>query len=158
VVAVARDVGVRLDEVFAALVDPRTYPHWLVGARDIRAVDADWPKIGTKFHHRVGLVGPLKMADSSKVLAVESPEYLSLEVRVRPLGRARATFRLAEPAGGRESAAAEPRTRVEFEEVPLGRLKWFQWALDPLAAVRNRRSLDKLADYLEEGRSHRFPG
>jgi hypothetical protein len=45
-----------------------------------------------------------------------------------------------------------------MEEVPLGHLEWFRCVLDPLTEVRNRRSLDNFADYIEQGRSHRFPG
>ena len=53
--------------VFAVLVDPRTYPRWLIGAHEIRSIDADWPQPGSHFHHRVG-VGPFTIPDSSKVL------------------------------------------------------------------------------------------
>ena len=140
-------------EVFAALVTPETYPHWLVGAREIRSVDDGWPAVGTAFHHRVGLVGPLKVADLSKVLAVEEPRLLSLEVRARPLGRGRATFELTEEPG-----PSGPSTVVVLDEVPIGLLAPTKPLADPLTAHRNRRSLRQLEDHLLTGRSHRAPG
>jgi uncharacterized protein YndB with AHSA1/START domain len=149
---VRRTIARPIDEVFAALVDPETYPHWLVGARDVRAVDDGWPAPGTAFHHRVGLVGPLKVADLTRVIAIEEPRHLSLEVRARPLGRGRATFTLdAAGASGTETA-------VVLDEVPIGLIAPARPLIDPLTAIRNRRSLAQLADFLRTGRSHRTPG
>ena len=128
------------ETVFEALVDPTTYPDWLVGAQQIRAVDDAWSRPGARFHHRVGLVGPLTIADSTKVLEVEAPRRLTLEVRARPLGRGRATFLVQGPDEG-------PVT-VELDEVPLGLLSILRPLLDPLTVVRNKRSLDLLADHL----------
>ena len=39
---------------FNVLVDPTTYPSWLVGAEEIRAVSDDWPAVGSRFNHVVG--------------------------------------------------------------------------------------------------------
>jgi uncharacterized protein YndB with AHSA1/START domain len=127
--------------VFDALVTPETYPDWLVGCRDIRAVDADWPAVGSRFHHRVGLVGPLTVDDSTKVLAIDAPHELQLEVRFRPIGRGHVTFTL-EPGGLQD-------TLVTFEEVPLGHLAPAQPVLDPVTAQRNRTSLRRLAELLD---------
>lgn len=38
-------------EVFAALVDPTTYPDWLSVASEIRGHDPEWPAVRSKFHH-----------------------------------------------------------------------------------------------------------
>jgi uncharacterized protein YndB with AHSA1/START domain len=152
VATVSRSIPAPIDEVFAVLLDPHTYPHWLVGARDIRAVDEDWPTPGSAFHHRVGLVGPLKIADLSKVLAITEPELLSLEVRARPLGRGRATFRLHRAPDGSD------RCLVELDEVPIGVLEHLRPVLDPVTAHRNRRSLEQLEDLIVNGASHRAPG
>lgn len=133
-------------EVFAALVTAPTYPHWLVGCREIRAVDAGWPAVDTAFHHRVGLLGPVTVADNTKVLAVEDGTLLSLEVRARPLGRGRATFSLADgPDGG------APSTVVTLDEVPIGLLAPTRPLVDPLTAHRNRASLANLDRYLQQG-------
>lgn len=141
-------------QVFEALVTPETYPHWLVGAREIRSVDADWPAVGSAYHHRVGLIGPLTVADLTKVLEIDEPRRLSLEVRGLPLGRGRATFVLSEDP----AAASGPQTVVELSEVPIGRLAPITPLVDPLIARRNRRSLDHLGDFLKQGHSHRAPG
>lgn len=143
---VSRTMPIGRPAVFSALVDPYTYPHWLVGAKAIRSVDDDWPAPGSAFHHRVGLAGPFQVADLSKVLEVDAPARLSLEVRVRPFGRGRATFTLVEDeVGGGEA------TRVELDEVPIGLVAPARPLLDPLTAHRNRRSLARLEDYLGAG-------
>ena len=135
--------------VFEALATPETYPHWLVGCRAIRSVDDGWPRAGTRFHHRVGLVGPLTVADDTKSLGSDPPTRLSLEVRARPFGRGRVTFRLSDaPDGG---------TVVELDEAPIGLMTPARPLVDPITARRNRRSLRNLADYLERGRSHAAP-
>jgi uncharacterized protein YndB with AHSA1/START domain len=139
-----RHIDAPVEDVFAALTDPHTYPRWLIGAQDIRDVDDGWPAPGTRFHHRVGLGGPLTVADSTKVLAVDAPHRLDLEVRARPLGRGRASFRLDRDGDG---------TQVALEEHPLGALS----RLEPLLAVptrlRNGRSLEALAELVEHRRA-----
>jgi uncharacterized protein YndB with AHSA1/START domain len=137
--------------VYDALADPTTYPHWLLGAREIRSVDADFPRPGTSFHHRVGLVGPLKISDSSTAIAAKAPSLLVLEVRARPLVHARVTFRL-------RAAVERHGTVIEMEEEPLGPFRAAAPVLDPLTDLRNRRSLASLEDLLATGRSHRAPG
>ena len=126
------------EAIFDLLLDPQTYPDWLVGAQDIRGVDDDWPSPGSRFHHRVG-VGPLTIADSTVIEALDPPTLLVLRARARPAGTARVTIRL-EPSG-------EGGTDVEMVEVPVGGPA--QWLHNPLldAAItaRNRKSLRALA-------------
>lgn len=132
--------------VYEALVTPETYPHWLVGCRDIRSVDDDWPSVGSKFHHRVGLVGPLTVADNTEVVERVDGSILSLEVRARPFGRGRATFTLV--------AGSNPATTiVELDEVPIGLLAPTKPLADPAITHRNERSLANLAAFLERGES-----
>lgn len=156
VAKVRRVLPFEIERVFSTLTEPETYPDWLIGARDIRSVDAEWPRPGSRFHHRVGLIGPLKVADSTEVLEIEAPTLLALEVRARPFGRGKATFTL-EPADD-PSGAGDPHTAVELDEVPLGALSALTPLLDPLARARNSRSLHLLADFLGRGVSHRMPG
>jgi hypothetical protein len=61
------DIGASRDMVYAHLIDPRTYPDWLVGAQHIRGVDSHWPDRGAQFHHRVGL-GPLTIDDATTLV------------------------------------------------------------------------------------------
>jgi uncharacterized protein YndB with AHSA1/START domain len=133
-----------VDAVFAALTTPETYPDWLVGCRDIRDVEDGWPMPGTRFHHRVGLVGPLTVADSTKVLEVSNPDRLVLEVRARPLGRGRVTFTLL--------PADDGGTDLAMEEVPLGILSAAKPVIDPVTHHRNAISLSSLEDHLDEVR------
>ena len=127
--------------VFAAIADPWTYPRWLVGCQDIRAVDADWPAPGSRFHHRVG-IGPLTIDDATSVLEVREDHLLRLQVRARPLGRGEVTFRVSTAAGATDA------TFVTLAEVPIGALALARPVLDPLTHARNHRSLAALRSYL----------
>jgi len=40
--------------VFDALADPRTYPQWLLGAKEIRSIDPTWPAPSSSFRHQIG--------------------------------------------------------------------------------------------------------
>jgi uncharacterized protein YndB with AHSA1/START domain len=126
-------------DVFAALVEPRTYPRWLVGCKEIREVDDGWPRPGTRFHHRVGLIGPLTVDDSTKLLEIEERQ-LVMEVRARPLGRGQVTFTLRADGTG---------TELTLEEHPIGLLAPLRPLLDPPTAARNTSSLDNLAALVE---------
>lgn len=125
--------------VFAVLVAPETYPRWLVGAEAIRSVDDDWPAVGSRFHHRVG-VGPLTIADNSEVIEIRPGRLLALHVRARPFVSAVARFEVM-AVGGSQCV-------VTLEEEPslrtLGAL--VRPVMDPLVHVRNHRSLCRLAE------------
>jgi len=79
--------------VFETLVDPSTYPQWLVGSQMIRAVDPDWPAEHSKFHHRIG-VGPATVPGSTSVLELEQDTVLELGAGMGPFGEARVRFTL----------------------------------------------------------------
>jgi uncharacterized protein YndB with AHSA1/START domain len=137
----SREIEADADTVFAVLSDPHTYPAWLVGNAEVRSVDPDWPRPGSKFHHRVG-VWPLTIADSSQLADIEPGRLLRLNVRARPLIRAVATFRLV---GDGE------RTVVSLEEEPAMRLvgALVRPLVDPLTHVRNHVSLRQLAAFID---------
>ena len=99
------------EDVFAVLADARTYEHWVVGCDDIRAVEGDWPAVGSRFFHTVG-VGPIKTSDNTKVLEVDPPRRLVLEARARPAGVAKVIFDLRPVEGG-------TATEVEIDEYPI---------------------------------------
>ena len=96
--------------VFRVLLDPTTYPDWLVGAQAIRSVDQDWPARGAKFHHRIG-VGPLTVPGSTSVREVEPDTELELGAGMGPLGEARVTFRLRDDPDGTEVVVEEAPAR-----------------------------------------------
>jgi uncharacterized protein YndB with AHSA1/START domain len=131
--------------VWDLLIDPYSYPEWLVGAATIRDVDDDWPAVGSRFLHRVG-IGPLAIPDHSEVLHVEPRRELRLTVRARPFVSAVATFRLV---GDRTvsmlSLQEEPAVRT------VGNL--VRPVMDPSIHVRNHRSLRRLGDLIERRRT-----
>ncbi len=126
-----------------AVSDPRTYPEWLVGCREIRSVDDAWPEEGSGFHHRVGVVGPMTLPDSTEVLEVDAPHLLALRVRARPFITARVEFRL-EPT----MIDGDPATRISITEFPVGPFAPLRPVLDPLISARNRTSLNALVAHL----------
>src|SRR6185369_15590794 len=73
------------EAVFEVLDDACAYPRWVVGARRVRHVDADWPAVGSRFHHAIGTAAG-ELHDSSKVLERVPPDRIVLEVRIRPTG------------------------------------------------------------------------
>ena len=103
-----------------------------------------WPAPGSRFHHRVGLIGPLSVPDSSAVLRIEPEHLLSLEVRARPFVRAQATFVLEDEGvdDGR------PVTRITIEEKALAPFTPLQPVLEPLLLSRNIASLNALVAFL----------
>jgi uncharacterized protein YndB with AHSA1/START domain len=134
------------DEVFAALANPENYGDWVVGSDTIRDADPAWPKVGSRFHHRIGC-GLLKVNDHTEVLDVEAPHRLVMHARARPLGTAKITMLLAERDGG----TAVTMTEVagdQFSRLTLNRLT------DPLIHLRNVEALRRLRRIVETGRSH----
>ena len=129
------DVGSDPEAVFDVLDDPFAYPRWVVGTRRIRRVDPEWPAVGSRFHHAVGVAAG-ELHDSSSVLARERPRRLVLEVRFRPTGVARVEITVERVTGG---------CRVVLEETPtdgfLARLP--RWLTDPALALRNAWSLHR---------------
>ncbi len=130
------DIGTVPERVFEVLSDPRSFARWVVGSREIRSADRDWPAVGTAFDHKVGL-WPITLSDHSEVLEAEAPHSLRLLVKARPFTRAYVTLRVHPAPGG---------SRVEMDEVAAdARSRLFFNALtDPLVRTRNRESLRRL--------------
>jgi uncharacterized protein YndB with AHSA1/START domain len=129
-------IAVPPERVFAVLSEPRSFARWVVGSREIRRADRDWPAVGTAFDHKVG-VWPITLSDNSEVVQCEAPRLLKMLVKARPFSRAYVTMSLLPAAGGTQVSmdeyAADMRTRLLFN--PL---------TDPLVRVRNRVSLRRL--------------
>ena len=137
----SREFEVPASTVFAVLIDPKTYPRWLVGTQHIRDIDPDWPLVGNHFRHRVGF-GPLTIPDSTEVLAIEPNASLQLGVRARPLISAVVDFRLVDDDG---------RCVLSMQEEPKVRLvgNVVRMVIDPLTHIRNHLSLKRLAALIE---------
>jgi uncharacterized protein YndB with AHSA1/START domain len=131
------------DLVFAVLANPENYGDWVVGSSAIRDADPEWPKIGSRFYHRVG-VGPLKVSDHTEVIEVDAPRRLVMHARARPLATAKVTMLLAARDGGTHvtmiEVAGDRRSRLALNRIT-----------DPLTHLRNSESLRRLKRIAETG-------
>ncbi len=131
------------ERVFAVLADPKSYADWVVGSDAIRDADPNWPAVGSRFHHRVG-VGPLKVNDHTEVVDVEPPRRIVLHARARPVGTALVTLRLEPRDGGTyvtmRETAGDPLSHLAIN--PL---------TDRLVHMRNVESLRRLKRIAETG-------
>jgi uncharacterized protein YndB with AHSA1/START domain len=134
------------DEVFAVLANAENYGDWIVGSDTIRDADPTWPKVGSRFHHRVGF-GLLKVNDHTEVLEVDAPHRLVMHARARPLGTAKVTMLIAESQGGTSVTMIEV-AGDRLSRIALNRLS------DPLIHLRNIEALRRLKRIVETGRSH----
>ena len=141
-----RTVNTTPDQVWNVLADGWLYPLWVVGATRIRDVEQDWPAVGSKIHHSVG-VWPAVLDDDTEVLACEPGRSMRLRARGWPLGEAEVEIRLS---------AQGPGTLVEIsEDVVAGPGKLLPEPLRGVTIkVRNIETLNRLA-LLAEGRTAR---
>jgi uncharacterized protein YndB with AHSA1/START domain len=130
------------EAVFEVLDDADAYPGWVVGARRMRRVDADWPQEGSEFHHAVGVVGA-ELHDSTEVVEREPLHRMVLEVRFRPTGTARVELAVDRTEAG---------SVVTMEEHPdSGPVSWLpRFLTDPALHVRNAVSLQRLRHEVEQ--------
>jgi uncharacterized protein YndB with AHSA1/START domain len=140
---VTRTIQAPPEQVFAVLADGWTYSDWVVGTAHIRSVDAHWPEIGTRIHHKAG-PWPVSLKDTSTVTACTPGRSLTLDAGLWPLGAATVHLEL-EPWG----VAA---TRVTMhEDFHAGPLAWTKNKLNDLALHgRNVEALRRLADLAEQ--------
>ena len=129
--------------VYAVLVDPGTYPDWLVGAKRIRSVDADWPAPDSTFRHVVGF-GPCAIPDTTTSTGTVRDESLSLIVRARPLLEAAVDFHLRPTVDG---------CVLTMNERPIGIYRLTAPLVEPLVRRRNERSLERLGRVIESRRT-----
>ena len=85
--------------LFDTLVNPDTYPQWLVGTRHIREVSADWPQPASYLKHTVGF-GPIAIPDRTTVRAIDRATMLELLVRARPVIEAVVRFEVLPTVSG----------------------------------------------------------
>ncbi len=131
------------DQVFAVLANPENYGDWVVGSDTIRDADPSWPKVGSRFHHRVGF-GPLKLNDHTEVIEVQAPLLLVMHAKARPLGTAKVSLQLSERDGGTYVTMIET-AGDRLSRLGLNRLT------DPLIHLRNTESLRRLKRIAETG-------
>jgi uncharacterized protein YndB with AHSA1/START domain len=146
VAKVQRTVRTTPDRVFAVLADGWTYSDWVVGTVHVRDVEASWPAVGSKLHHKAG-PWPLSLQDSSTVTACDPGRSLTMNAGLWPLGEAWVKIDL-EPVG-----TSDTRVTIE-EDFRAGPLLAFRNKINDLVLHRrNIESLRRLADIAERQKS-----
>jgi hypothetical protein len=136
------DINAPASAVYRTLMDAWTYEVWVKGTKNIREVDASWPKPGSRFHHSVG-IGPLMTRDETRLLQAEPNRLVELNIQLWPVGEGVVRLELAETGA---------RTHVTMhEEFTLGPAAWADNPLQQMAMkLRNDWSLDKLREVVEQ--------
>lgn len=139
---VGRDVHTGAESVWEVLADGWAYPLWVVGATHMRDVDDDWPAVGSRLHHSVGM-WPFQLRDQTEVLDVEPGHRLELLARAWPAGSAKVRLTI-EPRGpeGCHVRMWEAAADAPWRWVP-------HWAQAPGVLPRNTECLSRLADVAE---------
>jgi uncharacterized protein YndB with AHSA1/START domain len=126
------------EAVWDALADAGGFGYWVVGSKEIRDADPEWPAPGSRFHHTIGF-GPFEISDQTVALAAERPGLIRVRAKARPLGTARVTLKMTELDGG---------TLVRMTENPDGLTSLL--AVNPLIQLltfgRNAESLMRLEE------------
>lgn len=127
-------IDVPRSAVFAVLSDGWAYTNWVVGTSHMRAVEANWPQVGSKIYHAAG-PWPVVTRDDTQVEQMEPDWRLQLLARGRPLGAARIELTLADDGAG---------CRVTMREEPVAGPG--AWVHNPVSeALLKRRNTESLA-------------
>ena len=127
--------------VYEVLSNPEHYGEWVVGSREIRSADSDWPAVGTRFRHASGppVIGS---EDDTTVTNTLAPVMLELHAQVRPYPGADVIMYLQPDADG---------TRVTMIEDPASAV--LNVLIGPvghgLIKLRNVESLRRLKELAE---------
>ena len=129
------------EQVWDVLCDGRAYASWVIGTREIRAVDDGWPAVGTSIHYTVGR-GPLALRGRTTVRQADAGRRLGLEADAGLLGSARIVIELSEWGAG---------TVVVIDEHPLrGPAYWLHGVVtEAVLLVRGRPMVNQLARLVE---------
>ena len=104
---VERVIETTPQRVWDVLADGWLYPLWVVGATRMREVDQDWPSIGSRIHHSVG-VWPAVLDDNTEITACEPLKRLELRAKAWPfLGEADVVLDLSVHGAGTRVVMSE---------------------------------------------------
>ncbi len=142
---VERVMNTTPQRVWDILADGWLYPLWVVGASRMREVDDDWPAIGSRIHHSVG-VWPALINDDTEVKKCEPVQLLRLRAKAWPLlGEAEVTIELSPQGAGTRVVMTEDAVNGPGKLVPKPiRAPGIVW--------RNNESLRRLAFLAERRR------
>lgn len=135
-------------DVFDVLSDGWSYATWVVGASRIRAVEKNFPAVGSRVHHSVG-VWPLLIDDDTEVEAVAEPSMIQLRVKAWPTGEGRVTITCHAQGDQTEVVMEETAVSGPAKLIPAP-------AEEAMLKVRNAETLRRLS-YLAESRSAASP-
>jgi uncharacterized protein YndB with AHSA1/START domain len=144
-----RTVHALPERVWSVLADGWSYPLFVVGASRMRDVDPEWPAVGARLHHSVG-VWPALLDDSTEVLEVEPGSRLVLRARAWPAGAAHVQFQLSPLGAATEVSLSEDVVAGPARLVPKP-------LRDVQLAWRNTETLRRLA-FVAEGTTGRTSG
>ncbi len=136
-----RDIAATPDQVWDVLSDGWLYPLWVVGATRMRSVDDTWPAEGSALHHSVG-VWPLVVDDETRVLESRPGRSIRLRAKAWPGGEAEVLITL-------EAHGEQTRVSIHEKAVSGPGSLMPQVIEAPLMKVRNRETLQRLADVVE---------
>jgi uncharacterized protein YndB with AHSA1/START domain len=131
-----REVPAAPEQVWAVLADPEQYGEWVVGAKEVRGSEGNWPMKGARFHHTVG-IWPLHIRDHTSVIESERPHRLVLQAKIRPIGFARIELELSPSSRGTLVALTEEPSAPYVARIA-------RRLFDPLIYVRNSEALRRL--------------
>lgn len=133
------------DTVFDILLDPYAFPKWVVGAKRIRDVDPDWPRIGSAFYHASGAGGDVTVKDKTVLITMERPQSVVFQAYLRPLGIVRIRHYL-------DLGSSPDTTRLTLIEAPAPgtKMRKLTKLLNPMLKIRNHRSLKCLEKLVRE--------
>jgi len=130
------------ERVFDALLTAENFAYWVVGSKQVRDVDDDWPKVGSSFHHLIGF-GPFHIDDHTKILEVDPPRRLVMSARMGPVGSAVIRLMLKPLRRGRTKVVMEEKPESGVVRLVPRRL------LHRAVGIRNAQSLRRLARLVE---------
>ncbi|OZE37726.1 MULTISPECIES: SRPBCC family protein [unclassified Rhodococcus (in: high G+C Gram-positive bacteria)] len=133
----SRNTSATCEDVWDVLANGWSYATWVVGASRIRAVDGNWPAVGSSIHHSVG-AWPAVLSDVTRSVGLHAGRELVLEARALPFGKASITVRLHPLASGCRIEIIEHAITAPFDLVP-DRVQHL------LAHPRNAEALRRLA-------------
>ena len=135
---VERVIKTTPQRVWDVLADGWLYPLWVVGASRMRDVDEDWPSVGSRLHHSVG-VWPALIDDETRITSCEPVKLLGLRAKGWPLlGEAAVTLELSAQGAGTLVVMSEDAVAGPGKLVPKPvRAPGIMW--------RNTESLRRLA-------------
>ncbi|MDG4825525.1 SRPBCC family protein [Asanoa sp. WMMD1127] len=127
------------ERIFAVLADGWSYASWVVGAAHIRDVDAAWPAVGSRIHHRLG-PWPVQIDDQTTVRAVEPDRLIELDAKMWPVGKAIVRLTL-------QPVSASSTVVTMSEEIVSGMPRLLPDAIQSvMLKPRNHEALRRLSD------------